>query len=278
MAKTRVTRQLVFRCLLYAGLLNLRIIVLADERITDDETIIDSQPVLRFCYEDKQMLPYYTGDTQETPTQPGATIEHIEQATQQSGVLLQLIRRPWLRCLQKLKENSADALVATFDADRAHFTVYPQLPDGEPDNSRAINQLGLCLVYHFDNPLPQKLNAPDTPITLARPHGYMPLPFPENTVLVAAHSPGQALELVLQRRVDTTTVLCQLNGIDAMERKLHLMPLKLLYPPLHLSYGYLMLSKSFYQRYPQHAERLWQTLPKTLIKQRYLDYLNYPDQ
>ena len=244
---------------------------LAEQEATDN-----SKPVLTFCYEDKQMLPYYTGDTQETPPQPGATIEHLSLATAQSGVLLKLIRRPWLRCLQKLQDNSVDALVAAYDADRAHYTVYPQLADGEPDSRLAINQLGLCLAHRYDNPLPDKLKSANATITLARPLGYRAIEFPDNTLLIAAHSAEQAVELVLQGRVDATTVLCQLNGIDAIERSLNLKPLALLYPPLHISYGYLMLSKSFFQRYPHHAQRLWQLLPQTLVKQRYLDYLNYP--
>jgi polar amino acid transport system substrate-binding protein len=264
-------------CLQCVSLFGSVLPIYADVLVVADEAIANNKPVLRFCYEDKQLLPYYTGDGQHTPAIPGATIEHLTQAAKQSDITLQLLRRPWLRCLQKLKDNSVDALVAAFDADRAHFTVYPQLPDGQADISLAINQLGLCLAYRYDNPLEEKINQPTNSITLARPLGYKPINFPANTVLVKAHSPAQALQLVTEGRVDTTTVLCQLNGIAAKERQLNLMPLKLLYPPLHQSYGYVMFSKAFYQRYPKHAEQLWQNLPKTLSKQRYLHYLNYPE-
>ena len=94
-----------------------------------------------------------------------------------------------------------------------------------------------------------------------------------HTALVPAHSPAQALALVVSGRVDATTVLCQLNGVDAKEQYLSRIPVLLLYPPLYQSHGYLMLSQQFYQRHPQLSERLWQALPATLDKNRYLYYL-----
>lgn len=230
---------------------------------------------LRFCYEDKQLLPYYAGDGGEIPEQPGATIEHLRRATIAAGLTLELVRLPWLRCLQQLEDNSVDALVAAYDENRAHYTRYPTQPDGLPDPSRAINQLGLCLAYRFDNSLTEKISS-QSAITVSRPLGYRPIPFPANTALVPAHSPEQALELVVSGRVDATTVLCQLNGINAKEQHINRIPVLLLYPPLYQSDGYLMLSQGFYQQYTQHAERLWQTLPVTLDKNRYLQYLDYP--
>lgn len=230
---------------------------------------------LRFCYEDKQLLPYYAGNSAEIPAQPGATIEHLRRATTAAGLTLELQRMPWLRCLQQLEDNSVDALVAAYDENRAHYTRYPTLPDGTADPSRAINQLGLCLAYRFDNSLEEKISSQSV-ITVSRPLGYRPIPFPANTALVPAHSPEQALELVVSGRVDATTVLCQLNGINAKEQHINRIPVLLLYPPLYQSDGYLMLSQGFYQQYPQHAERLWQALPATLDKNRYLQYLDYP--
>jgi polar amino acid transport system substrate-binding protein len=242
-----------------------------------NDAAIESAPTLTFCYEDKQLLPYYAGSGRNIPALPGATIEHLRRAAEQSGLKLALVRLPWLRCLQKLESNNVDALIAAIDAGRAHYTVYPLLPDGSPDSSKAINQLGLCLAHRFDNPLPQKLKTADQAFTLARPLGYRPIPFPANTVLVDAHSPQHALQLVVEQRVDATTVLCQLNGLDARERHLNLLPIQLIYPPLHVSDGYLMFSKGFYQRYPQFAAKLWQALPQTLDKARYLYYLNYSE-
>ena len=37
-----------------------------------------------------------------------------------------------------------------------------------------------------------------------------------------------------------------------------------------------MLSEQFYQQHPAIAERLWQMLPQTLDRSRYIEYLAYP--
>lgn len=250
---------------------------LADVLETTGERVNAAPVTLRFCYEDKQLLPYYAGHGAAVPEQAGATIEHLRRATAQVGIELKLIRLPWLRCLQQLEDNSIDALVAAFDTTREHYTVYPKQPDGTPDKAKAINQLSLCLAYRFDNPLPQKLQDKSA-ITLSRPLGYRPIPFPPSTTLVAAHSPEHALDLVISGRVDATTVLCELNGIKAKEQHLDQLPVLLLYPALYKSDGYLMLSNDFYQRYPGIAEQLWQSLQQTLNKTDYLNYLKHNEQ
>ena len=261
--------------LLLLSLLIFGTVALADVLETTGQQVNVAPITLRFCYEDKQLLPYYAGDGAVVPEQPGATIEHLRRATAQVGIELELIRLPWLRCLQQLEDNSIDALVAAFDTTREHYTVYPKQPDGTPDTAKAINQLSLCLAYRYDNPLIKKLQQQHA-ITLSRPLGYRPIPFPPQTTLVAAHSPEHALDLVISGRVDATTVLCELNGIQAKEQHLEQLPVLLLYPALYKSDGYLMLSNGFYQRDPELAERLWQALPATRDKERYLHYLTYP--
>lgn len=232
---------------------------------------------LRFCYEDKQLLPYYAGDSAKVATSPGAAIEHLQQAAATAGISLAVIRMPWLRCLQQLADNQVDALVAAHSHERQHYTMYPRDKDGQPDPARAINTNALCLAHRFDTNLATKITDPASSLTIARPYGYRPLPFPEHAVLVGAHSPEQALELVVSGRVDATTVTCQLNGLAAKRRDIDNLPLKILQPPVYFSVGYLMISKQFYQDYPVLTERLWQALPQTLHRERYLEYLAYPE-
>jgi polar amino acid transport system substrate-binding protein len=261
--------------LLLALLLAFTPVVYADGSAIISLPVINGPPTLKFCYEDKQLLPYFTGNGRDTPLQPGATIEHLRLATEHAGVSLQLIRLPWLRCLQQLESNDIDALVAAFVPERAHFTVYPMRPNGEPNPEMAINQMGLCLAHRYDNPLQQKIQAGTEILTISRPLGYRPIPFPANSVLIGADSPKHALELVVSGRVDATTVLCQLNGLNAKERHFNMLPIQILYPPLHHSTGYLMFSKRFYQQYPKQAEQLWQALPSTLNKESYLHYMDH---
>ena len=277
----RITRNLALvKRLVLTGLLCCTTLSYADKAIelnSQIEVANSPQPVMRFCYEDKQLLPYFTGNGSALPEQPGATIEHLQRASAQSGIQVLLTRQPWLRCLQQLEANTVDAIVASYDESRAHFTIFPSKLDGQPDPNFSINQLGLCLAFKYDNPLLIANRYKTEAFTVARTLGYKPIPFPEKALMVDANSPEQSLELVVEGRVDATTVLCQFNGIDGAETKLNLLPLKLIYPPIHQSYGYLMLSKKFYQQYPQYAEALWQAIADTQIKSRYIDYLLYPD-
>jgi polar amino acid transport system substrate-binding protein len=251
--------------------------VYVDVNALADETAVNPVATLRFCYEDKQLLPFFVGNGSDIPRRPGATIEHMRKVAQLNSITIEFIRLPWLRCLQKLQANNIDAVVADFVPERSHYTVFPTLPSGKPDPDRALNHQSLCLAYRRDNPLQQKIHNVDHTLTIARPLGYRAITFPANAVLVEAHSTQQTLDLVISGRVDATTILCQINGIDAKERYLNLQSIQLMYPPLHQSYGYLMFSKQFYQRYPELSQQLWSSLPKTMDKALYLQYLNYPE-
>jgi hypothetical protein len=236
----------------------------------------DTKLTLRFCYEDKQLLPYYTGNTVEVPNHPGATIEHLERATAGLGINLQLFRMPWLRCLKQLEQGEVDALVAGYNAERAYYTIFPKDPFGQPDPSKAINSNALCLTYRYDNNLPEKMNNENALLTIARPLGYQALPLPPHAILVDAYSPEQALELVVSGRVDATTITCKINSLVDNRLKIHHLPLKILQPPIYYSVGYLMFSQQFYQQYPLITDNLWLALPKNLEQERYIKYLAYP--
>ncbi|WP_372626604.1 amino acid ABC transporter [Arsukibacterium sp.] len=243
---------------------------------TVPQKVAEADLTLRFCYEDKQLLPFFAGDSVTVPEHPGATIEHLQRATTAVGISLELVRMPWLRCLQQLAEGKVDALVAAYYANRAHFTMYPQDQFGRPDPSRAINSNALCLTYRFDNDLPAKLKNENAELTIARPLGYQALPLPPHARLVSAHSPENALELVVSGRVDSTTVTCEINGLVANRQEIDTLPLKVLQPPVYYSVGYLMLSKPFYLKNPEVADKLWRALPLYIDHNRYVDYLAYP--
>ncbi|MBV2129821.1 hypothetical protein [Arsukibacterium indicum] len=189
---------------------------------------------------------------------------------------MELVRMPWLRCLQQLADNEIDALVASYSSEREHYTIYPRNNAGQPDPSRAINTNALCLAYHFNTDLAAKIADKSANLTIARPYGYRPLPLPEHAILVGAYSPEQALELVVSGRVDATTVTCQLNGLAANKQEINTLPVEIHYPPVYFAVGYLMFSKQFYTQYPAVSERIWQLLPQTLQQDRYLKYLAYP--
>lgn len=230
------------------------------------------QVTLRFCFEDKQLLPYYAGDGSQVATPPGVTIEHLQASVGSvSKLTLELQRKPWLRCLQLLAQNKVDALVATYSQKRASFAEFPLDSQRKPDISRAMSDHATCVIQR---PGSNVLARREQPLIVARPLGYATPDYPANMTIVSVQSQQQAFELVLQQRVDATTTLCEVNGIKAPS---DMTPgLEIVYPPLYQITGYLVFSKAFYQQHQALAQQLWQALATHRNESRYFDYLALP--
>ncbi len=224
---------------------------------------------LRFCYEDKQLLPYYTGNGEQVADPPGVTIEHLQASIAgQKQLGLQLQRKPWLRCLQLLEQNKIDALVATYAESRRKFAVYPLNQNDEPDTTMALSQHATCLVQRIgDDVLKRVANG----VVIARPLGYATPDYPAGISILPVRSQQQAVNLVKQGRVDATTTLCEVNKLP-----LPISPvsgLQVVYPPLYSTTGYLVFSRAFFHQHRDIATTLWQALQQNRDPQRYFHYL-----
>ena len=227
---------------------------------------------LRFCYEDKQLLPYYAGDGELVASPPGVTIEHLQASVGSiSELSLQLQRKPWLRCLQLLEQNRIDALVATYSTERLSYAEFPLDNQQKPDIDRAMSSHATCLIQRPGSAL---MTRREEPVVIARPLGYATPSYPDNVSIVSVRSQKQAFELVMQQRVDATTTLCEVNGIKAPS---DMTPgLEIVYPPLYQITGYLVFSKHFYRQHQVLAEQLWQALATHRDESRYFEYLFLP--
>ena len=227
---------------------------------------------LRFCFEDKQLLPHYAGKGTQVANPPGSTIEQLQAALKNIPQLkLQLQRKPWLRCLQLLEQNRVDAIVANFSESRSSFVVYPMKPENTPDTERAMSRYGSCLVLRQNDDVG---NRSISDLVFARPLGYLMPGYPEHATILPVESQQKAFELVQQGRVDATLTLCEANQMalshDVAEG------LQIVYPPLHQATGYLVYSKVFYQNHANLASALWLELPKHRDPSRYQRYLQKP--
>lgn len=230
---------------------------------------------LKFCYEDKQLLPYYTGDSDSVQDPPGATIEHLRKATALlPQITLKLQRKPWLRCLQLLEQNKVDAVVATFETSRQQFAVYPFDAEGKPDASLAMSQHATCLVQRPGSDV--FANTSGKTVVVARPLGYITPTYPAGITVLPVQSQQQAFNLVKEGRVDATSTLCEVNQIPLSDTALE--GLQLNFPPLYQTTGYLIFSKQFHQQHPALTQALWQSLAQSRDAQRYFEYLQYGAQ
>lgn len=233
--------------------------VLADDAIAGDTV------VLRFCYEDKPLEPYYRGHGALVPKDyPGATIDHLFLLTAQvPGLQLQLERRPWKRCLAKLQSGDIDAVVASYRPEREAIGDYP-MQNGKPDSSRAFSEHHTCLVKKPDSPWRwdgKQVSGIDS-LVVARPLGYSPLvvPGPKQVIMHYTLSGTMDLELLQAGRIHAVTTLCQIAGQQVVSPAISERGLQVLQPPLYSNTGYLLFSKQFHQQHPDQANALWHQL------------------
>ncbi len=239
---------------------------------------------LRFCYEDKPLEPYYRGHGAAIPKDnPGATIEHLQQLIASlPAISLQLERRPWKRCLAKLKSGETDAVVASYRPERETIGRFPML-DLQPDPRRAFSEHPTCLVqrsgssWHWDG---KRVSGIDS-LVVARPLGYAPLivPGPKQVLMHYTLSGTMDLELLQAGRVHAVTTLCQIAGQSVVSPNIIDHGLVVMQPALHINVGYLMFSHQFYQQHQASADALWQQLGSdkgSAIYRRYLSWSYLP--
>lgn len=238
---------------------------------------------LKFCYEDKQLRPYYFGNGVDVPADlPGATIEHLRLLVSKVPELqLQLIRLPWKRCLQQLQQGDVDALIASYAPERELLGHYPKVGDvanAAPDAQRAFSQHQTCLVtmpdasWRWDG---EKLVGIDA-IVIARPLGYAPLKSAaaQHITVQESLSPAMDMELLRAGRVHAITSLCMVAGTPMEAPYLRKNQLRIIFPPLYSSTGYLVFSHRFFQQHQDQAMQLWQHLAEVRGEAIYEKYLH----
>lgn len=234
---------------------------------------------LKFCYEDKVLFPYYLGSGPETPANhPGASIEHLQSLMLKVPALkLELVRKPWKRCLAALANGQVDAVIASYDANRASYARYPQLQQ-QPDPSRAFAQHQTCLVSRQDAEWSwdgEKIIGGNE-IVIGRPLGYAAInsPVGQKFQMHYTQSSTMDLDLLKKGRINAVTTLCNINGQQFTASFIAARGLKVLNPPLSSNIGYLVFSQDFYQRQQVLAELLWDQLAINKGSEIYQRYLN----
>jgi polar amino acid transport system substrate-binding protein len=235
---------------------------------------------LRFCYEDKQLRPYYFGDNNQIPAErPGATIEHLQLLTTLvPNLSLKLERLPWKRCLAKLASGETDAVVGSYAKEREKLGRFPLNTQKKPDPTRAFAEHQTCLVTRKDAKWgwDGKKFIGIEQVVIARPLGYAPLQSPEKQKIVMHYTLSGTMDLdLLERgRVNAVTTLCKIAGENAVTPYIQDRDLKVLMPPLYTNTGYLIFSHQFYNANSQLAEQLWQQLAENRGQAIYHSYLD----
>ena len=225
----------------------------------------NTQTNLLFCYEDKSLPPYFLGEGADVPKdKPGATIELMRQLDLKFSELnIKYIRKPWKRCLDDLSKSTVDAVIGSYHAEREKFGVYPKVVD-KVDPSKAISKHAVCFIknknssFFWDGRNIQGNNK----MVIAVTAGYMIIKVLEKlpVIIHETRSADQALILLKKKRVDAAVSLCQIDKY-AMKRHNELeSQFTLMYPPLHVKNGYLIVSHEYYQTNEPLVQKIWNYL------------------
>ena len=233
---------------------------------------------ITLCYEDKEVVPFYMGQTREVPTHnPGANIEVIQQLQSRlENVRFVFIRRPWKRCLDMVEKGEAQALIGSYRKQRLSRLRYPMIND-DVDTDRALSKVGSCFIGNreFHEFWPRRHYLQQQGVAIALPHGYA-IAQRLNDQPVFVHfvfSQQDAYRLLANRRVHAVMDFCQVGNQNLYVEPADIQGVSPLYPPFDVHYGYLIFAPKFYQAYPHRVERIWDALKgldTTAIYRRYL--------
>lgn len=217
-------------------------------------------PTIRFCYQDIDLYPNYTGAGSEKPDMmPGAIIELYELTVAASGAKVEFFRYSWNRCVALLTAGRVDSVVASYIPDRESFAVFP-MQDGQPDRNKRLTTSAYHL-YHMDKDREfwDGSSFSDPNITVAASLGYSVVRHLRNQGInvVEAGNTASLLQLLLYGRIDaiavpdtTADTLIRREVTRYSEVKKDPMPLK-------ESPYFIVFSHTFAANHKALVERVW---------------------
>ncbi|MFZ6752267.1 substrate-binding periplasmic protein [Undibacterium sp. Dicai25W] len=101
---------------------------------------------LKFCYEDDSVYPWITG------TNEGLVISEIHMIEKEVDMQFELIRLPWKRCQNEVKEGRIHAVIAaSFNKDRAKWGSYPVDSKGGLNKELSLFTDSFLIYRRFDS-------------------------------------------------------------------------------------------------------------------------------
>jgi len=231
---------------------------------------VSSEPTLfKFCYEDKEVLPHYSGGTPYVPNDnPGAAIEVLRQLDSLiPSIKIEFIRLPWKRCLKELEIGIVHSVIGSYSHTRSSFASFPAVGKSI-DNDKAFLKMSVCLLHQksisiiWDGIRFEFSSL--SPIVMTVPRGYQSIEIMKKYgfKIYETNSINKAHELLFMNRVSASVGLCNYNELP---KNITQNPL-----PIQSQYGYLMINNEFYNMYPGQSEYIWETL-KNIDLNKYYD-------
>ena len=227
----------------------------------------NEQPFV-FCYLDQEVYPYYAGDGTAVPERPpGLVIDLLRLAFEQVQVPIEIVRKPWNRCMRDLASGHINGVVASYLEERAYIARYP-MKDKALDPRRRI-LTAVYAIYQRENQ-PWVWNGKefvDRNTLLGVPLGYSvgSRLRAQGLKTFEAGTIRDQLEMLQRERI--TVVIALETAVDSIlsherEKFAGIVKTPL---PLQAIDLYLLLSKDFIKEKPDLADRLWQAMADARI-------------
>lgn len=238
----------------------------------------DSHVTFRFCYEEKSLPPFFLGQGLVIPDKrPGVMIEMLRQLDRTlSGLTVHYSRAPWSRCMEKLKLGHFDGVIANFSPKRLLYGIYPMKNNG-PDRQRAMSLASYCL-YYTDSSVRWngKAFSGNYRLPIAVPRGYSITDFlsQHQQAYLEVNSTQQAFKVLNHHRVSAAVTLCEVGDSLLNSHMNQYQTIQRNPDTLVEQSGYLLVSKQFYQQYPDTVQTILVHLAK-LKEQELRKLLHY---
>lgn len=227
-------------------------------------------------YENAEQPPYYMGQNEVLPTNPGVAVELVQLLeTQIPGLKVKLYRYPWIRCTQYLENGHLDGIFnASFKVERLHIGRYPW-KSGKIDDNKRITTISYALYALEGSPVTwDGTTIQNLMGKIGAPRGYSIVSdLQKKGYEVEEVNTSKQIIMMLQNGRLAAGAM-QLVTADKLIKsdQAQTTPIHRIDPPLAEKPYYLMISHQFYQRHPEMTEKIWSAIEE--LRNRHFDEIS----
>jgi polar amino acid transport system substrate-binding protein len=232
----------------------------------------------KIVYSDQPSPPYYLGDGEAIPAQPGIAVELLNLAAAKMGCKIVWQRLPNRRALREMESGAADAmLLLSYNPERALYAVYPMV-GGTPDPTYSLATLSYSVYVKTGSALKwdNRQFSPATALIGANA-GYSVVEELRKMGLAVEESPTTANNLRKLTMGRIGAYVGQDFQVDLAIETSQLTDLQKLPVPYSSKDYYLPFSKQYFYQAPTTAIQLWRQIAEVrkthgkALAQKYLE-------
>ena len=217
---------------------------------------------VRLCLENLQLYPYSTGKEQTDKKEAGALVDIIIEAHKKKGIELEIIRRPWKRCLMDTRSGKVDATAAVlWSEERDKIYAFPKKANKPHPQNYLWSPEYVVITNKASNVRYKNGNLLNHKYGLSAPEGYLITSKLISKGISRGHEfgPSRGVSLVAINRIDGYVIERQIGRYFIAKEKLE-DKLLINKDPFHVDKFYFVFSKSFQQEHSKLTEEIWDNI------------------